>query len=229
MLRLIQIESRIAIVVLFAVLMITSVRAQAIFTINTGQFAAYSLELNNQFYEFNQSSHTVHNLPAGVSVLRLHQWIHTGFGNQGHWQLIHSGSVNILPMHQTIMTVNSWSGVNIQYIPLMVGPPQPHPGGGFPSGGFFNGMDPLAFDQFLFQLDQIAFDSRKLELAQFAISQSGISVAQLKMVLRKFTFDSNRLTLAKTVYHYTTDRHNYWMLSDAFTFQSNFRELMNSL
>jgi len=229
MFRFVKIESRIAIVILFAAFMIANARAQALFTVNTSQLGTYSLEFNNQFHDFNQSTHTLHNVPSGVFVTRLHQWIPTGFGNHGHWQLIHSGTVHILPMHQTIMNVNAWSGVSVQHIPIMVGPPQPFPGGGFPTGGFFMGMDPVAFDQLLFQLDQIAFDSRKLELAQFAISHSGISVSQLKMVLRKFTFDSNRLTLSKSVYPNTIDRHNYWMLSDVFTFQSNFRELMNSL
>lgn len=226
MTKIFRLESRIAIVMLFTVLFsFTSVRTQSSFTVNTSEPGYYSIEYNGFFYDFNQMSYTLMDLPVGVSMIRFHRWISTGFGNQGHWQMLYNGAVQIIPMHQTIMTYNSWTGVTFQHIPMMIGTPQPFPGGFFPNLG----MDAAAFEQLLYQIDQLSFDRRKLELAQFAISNSGVTVAQLKMLMRRLSFDSNRLTLAKHAYHFTFDRQNFWMLSDAFTFQSNFRELMNSI
>jgi hypothetical protein len=54
-------------------------------------------------------------------------------------------------------------------------------------------------------------------------------VAQLKIALGRLSFDSNRLDLAKYAYPFTIDRQNYFLLQDAFSFQSNFRALMSSI
>jgi hypothetical protein len=239
MLARIKRESRIAIAVLFAAVMSFShVKANANLTVQTSETGYFSLELNGQFYDFNQNMFSMPNLMPGVYNVRLHRWIQ-GFGNQGTWQIVYQGMINVMAMHNTILTYNSWSGTTVQHLPIMGGPNMPHPpmpgGPGMPNnpampiGGFFMGMDPVAFDQFIVQLNNISFDSNKLDFAKFAIRQNGITVAQLRVALGRFSFDSNRLSLAKFAYQFTIDRHNYFMLQDAFTFQSNFRSLMESI
>jgi hypothetical protein len=236
MLARIKTESRIAIVMLFAVLMsFNHAKANANLTVQTTEIGHFSLELNGQFYDFNQNMFAMPNMMPGAYNVRLHRWIQ-GFGNQGVWQMVYQGMVHVMAMHNTILTYNAWTGTTIQHHPIMGGPNAPHPPmpgvpntPGMPIGGFFMGMDPMAFDQFLVQLDNISFDSNKLDFAKFAIRQNGITVAQLRMALGRFSFDSNRLNLAQFAYQFTIDRHNYFMLQDAFAFQSNFRRLMQSI
>lgn len=238
MLAKIKRESRIAIVVLFAGIMsFSQVRANANLSVQTSEMAYYSLEMNGQFFDFNQNTFTLPNVVPGVYNIRLHRW-NQGFGNQGTWNVIFQSAVHVLPMHNTVIAFNSWSGAQVQHFPLVVGPnnPQPGPGGpgmplppGMHNGGYLMGMSPVVFDQFIAQMDNMSFDSNKVEYAKFAIRQNGITVAQLKLALGRISFDGNRLDLAKYAYQFTIDRQNYFMLQDAFSFQSNFRELMRSI
>jgi hypothetical protein len=236
MLAIIKRESSIAIVMFFAAIMsFSAVRAHANLTVQTSEMGHFSLELNGQFYDFNQNMFSMPNIMPGMYNVRLHRWM-PSFGNQGTWNIVYQGVVQVLAMHNTVLNYNSWTGATVQHLPMMTGPNMPYPpvpgmpsAPGMPIGGFFMGMDPLAFDQFMVQLNNISFDSNKLDFAKFAVRQNGITVAQLRQALTRFSFDSNRLNLAQFAYQFTIDRHNYFMLQDAFTFQSNFRKLMDSI
>jgi hypothetical protein len=230
MLARIKTESRIAIVMFFAAIMsFSAVRAHANLTVQTYEMGHFSLELNGQFYDFNQNMFSMPNIMPGMYNVRLHRWM-PSFGNQGTWNIVYQGVVQVLAMHNTVLNYNSWTGATVQHHPVVGGPNMPHPPNpGMPIGGFFMGMDPMAFDQFMVQLNNISFDSNKLDFAKFAIRQNGITVAQLRQVLARFSFDSNRLNVAQFAYQFTIDRHNYFMLQDAFAFQSNFRRLMEGI
>jgi hypothetical protein len=238
MLAQIKKESRIAIVVLFAGIMsFGQVRANANLTVQTSEMGFYSLEMNGQFIDFNQNVYTLPNVMPGVHNVRLHKWVQ-GFGNQGNWNVVFQSLVHVLPMHNTVIMYNAWGGTTVQHHPIAGTPnmPFPNPGGpggvgapGMPGGGFAMGMAPMVFDQFIAQMDNMSFDSNKVEYAKFAIRQNGITVAQLKIALGRLSFDSNRLDLAKYAYPFTIDRQNYFLLQDAFSFQSNFRALMSSI
>jgi hypothetical protein len=237
-------ESRIAIVVLFAGIMSFShTLANANLIVQTSEMAYFSLELNGHYHNFNQSTFNLPNVMPGTYNVRLHKWVQ-GFGNQGSWNMVYQGMVNVLHMHSTIINYNAWSGTQVFNQPMLGGPngPFPNPGGpgspgipnnpnmpGMPNGGYMMGMTPAAFDLFIAQMQEMSFDSNKLEYAKFAIRQNGITVAQLRVALGRLSFDSNRLDLAKYAYQFTIDRQNYFMLQDAFSFQSNFRALMQSI
>lgn len=232
MLAFIKQESRIAIAVLFAALFNVGIlSSQTQLSIQTHQPGHFAVEMNGQFFDFNQTYYTIHNIMPGMHQVRLHQWI-PSFGNQGNWSLIHHGPVHVVAMQNTILSYNPMFGVQIQHHPILSGPNMPIGGVPFPGQfphGWFMGMDAAAFQHFITEFDRISFDSNKISYAQFAIRNSGIQVHQLSIMLHKMNFDKNRLELALFAYPYTIDRQNYFMLRSAFSFQSNFRKLMESL
>ena len=225
-------ESRIAIAVLFAALFNVGIlSAQTQLSIQTHQTGFYALEMNGQFFDFNNTYYTLHHLAPGIHQVRLHQW-NSSFGNQGSWSLIHHGPVHVVAMQNTILNYSPMFGVQIHRHPIMNAPNMPIGGVPFPGHmqpGWFLGMDAAAFQHFITEFDRISFDSNKISYAQFAIRNSGIQVHQLSIILQKMSFDKNRLELAIFAYPYTIDRQNYFMLRNAFSFQSNFRKLMESL
>lgn len=234
MLAQIKKESRIAIVVLFAaILNLGNARANANLTVQISELGFYALELNGQFFDFNQNVYTLPNLNPGMYHVRLHKWIQSS-ENQWFWHVLFDNLVQVMHMHNTILVYSAWTGITVQHHPMMPPPvpynPNPTPGNpGMPGYGFHFGMEPNAFSHFIGQLDQMSFDSNKVEFAKFAIRQNGITVAQLISALHKFSFDSNRLDLAMYAYEYSVDRQNYFMLQSAFTFESNFRKLIQSI
>jgi hypothetical protein len=231
MLALFKIENSIAIVMFFAaILSISPIQAQSRITVQTHQVGFFSLEFNGQFYDFNQTYFSLPNVVSGMHHVRLHQWVE-GFGNQGTWNILYQGALQVLPMQNTVINYQPMFGAQVQYQPIIAQPPS-HPSTVFPNGmhpGWLLGMDNASFQHFMQELNRISFDSNKLSYAQFAIQNNGIYVQQLTQILSRFNFDSNRLELAKFAYPFTIDRQNFFKLQSSFAFQSTFRKLMESI
>ncbi|HCM29536.1 MAG TPA: DUF4476 domain-containing protein [Bacteroidales bacterium] len=90
----------------------------------------------------------------------------------------------------------------------------------------YTGMYPETFNSLCSVLQNQSFDSNKLIIAKDAILKNGINASQLRILLSYFSFDSNRLELAKYAYPYVVDPQNAFMITDAFTFSSSAREFM---
>jgi len=66
-------------------------------------------------------------------------------------------------------------------------------------------MYPETFNSLCSVLQNQSFDSNKLIIAKDAILKNGINASQLRILLSYFSFDSNRLELAKYAYPYVVD------------------------
>jgi hypothetical protein len=62
-------------------------------------------------------------------------------------------------------------------------------------------------------------------LAKQVLGQSTIYAEDLKSVMKLFRFDERKLDLAKYTYNNVCDRRNFYVVYDAFTFNSSAREL----
>ena len=65
------------------------------------------------------------------------------------------------------------------------------------------------------------FENTRLETAKQIIDRSYFTSQQIKEMVLLFTFENNRLDIAKYAYGKTVDKGNYFMLNDAFTFNNN--------
>src|SRR5678810_518772 len=65
------------------------------------------------------------------------------------------------------------------------------------------------------------FENTRLETAKQIIDRNYFTSQQVKEVVLLFTFENNRLDIAKYAYGKTVDKGNYFMLNDAFTFNNN--------
>ncbi|MGC8865899.1 MAG: DUF4476 domain-containing protein [Bacteroidales bacterium] len=83
------------------------------------------------------------------------------------------------------------------------------------------------FDQVLNSIQSKSFDDSKLTIAKQVISSNCLWTTQVKQIMLLFSFESTRLELAKFAYGHTYDIGNYYMLNDAFSFESSIEELNN--
>lgn len=81
------------------------------------------------------------------------------------------------------------------------------------------------FERFFNALANRPFDDDKLTLARQVLGQSTIYAEDLKRVMQQFSFDNRKLELAKFAYRNVCDRRNFYLVYDAFTFDSSAREL----
>ena len=70
-----------------------------------------------------------------------------------------------------------------------------------------------------------SFDSSKLTLAEQVVSTNPMSASQILGICKLFSFESNKLEFAKYAYEYCVDRNKYFLLNEAFTYESSKREL----
>ena len=74
-------------------------------------------------------------------------------------------------------------------------------------------------------MELLTFDSRKLSYAKSFVRGKALTASQIERMVREFSFDSNRLSLAKYAYRYCIDPGNYYKVERALTFISSKEEL----
>ena len=69
------------------------------------------------------------------------------------------------------------------------------------------------------------FENTRLVTAKQIIDQNYFTSQQVKEMVLLFTYENNRLEIAKYAYGKTVDKGNYFIINDAFTFNSNEEKL----
>lgn len=72
-----------------------------------------------------------------------------------------------------------------------------------------------------------AFPDEKLSRARMVTKDYCFASEQVVVILDAFVFDDNKLTIAKELYHQTTDKSNYDIVVDSFVHKSDREELMD--
>jgi hypothetical protein len=86
-------------------------------------------------------------------------------------------------------------------------------------------MDASSFGSAKGSISSKGFDETKLSTAKQAVKANCMSVAQIKEVMGLFGFEESKLDFAKYAYEFCTDKNNYFMVGDAFSFSSSTDEL----
>lgn len=68
-------------------------------------------------------------------------------------------------------------------------------------------------------------ENNRITSAKFIIEKNNFTTAQVKEMMMLFTFENNRLEIAKLAYNKTIDKNNYYQLNDALTFSNSKEEL----
>ena len=86
-------------------------------------------------------------------------------------------------------------------------------------------MNDREFNDVLRQIDKEWLESNKLKSALQIVKANTVSAAQVKELLLLFSFENNKLELAKQAYASTVDKENYDMVFDVFSFNNSKTEL----
>lgn len=102
-------------------------------------------------------------------------------------------------------------------------------GNGNNDGGWNNGygnvMNSREFEMVKDQIRKEWFENNRLTSVKTIIDKNNFTTQQVKELMFLFTFENNRLEVAKYAYRKTTDKNNYYQVNDALTFGSNKEEL----
>ncbi|MGE8512277.1 MAG: DUF4476 domain-containing protein [Chryseobacterium culicis] len=91
-----------------------------------------------------------------------------------------------------------------------------------------NVMDNNSFRQFFdMMMRNEKFDDGKVAMINQQMRTSMFTSAQIRDLVKALSFDNKKLALAKSMYRNCADKERYFMVYDAFDFESSKRELMD--
>ncbi|MEI6684125.1 MAG: DUF4476 domain-containing protein [Bacteroidota bacterium] len=86
-------------------------------------------------------------------------------------------------------------------------------------------MSKESFDAAVESINAKTFADSKLTIAKQVAGANCLRASQVRAIMKLFTFESDRLEFAKFAYQHTWDLKNYFMVNDAFEFESSVDEL----
>ena len=87
------------------------------------------------------------------------------------------------------------------------------------------GMNPQDYEEVCHLISEESFDSSKLTVAEQVVSSNPMTASQILGICKLFSFESNKLSFAKFAYTYCVDKNKYYLLNEAFSYESSKREL----
>lgn len=93
------------------------------------------------------------------------------------------------------------------------------------NNGYGNVMNAREFDLLKESLRKEWFENNRLTSVKTVIDKSNFTSQQVKELMLLFVFENNKLEVAKYAYRKTVDKHNYYQLNEALTFNSSKDEL----
>ena len=93
------------------------------------------------------------------------------------------------------------------------------------NGGNGNVISVRDFETVKEQIRKEGFENNRLISAKVIIDKNNFTTEQVKEFMLLFSFEKNRLELAKYAYRKTVNKQCYYELDDAFTFSSSRDEL----
>ena len=86
-------------------------------------------------------------------------------------------------------------------------------------------LSPSDMNDLQTRVEKLKTDTDKESLMKTVLEKRGVNTTQVRAMLSWFTFESTRLDFAKWAYSHTSDRQNYWKLTDVFEYSSSKDEL----
>jgi hypothetical protein len=121
----------------------------------------------------------------------------------------------------TTVSGSNGNGGNVQTAAPSVAPAAPKP--------CTTPMSTQDFNNAANSIRNQSFAETQFNTARQITRNNCLSVAQVREIMKIFSFEANKLDFAKFAYDFTTDKRNYFMVSDEFSFSSSVDELNSFL
>jgi hypothetical protein len=97
--------------------------------------------------------------------------------------------------------------------------------GGYGNGNYSKAMPDIDFNRVLDNISRERFENNMLKSATQVINSNYFTSMQVKQMLHLFSFETNKLDLAKLAYDKTVDQRSYSVVNDEFSYTTSRDEL----
>jgi len=203
-------------------------------TISTASnFMDLKIEVDGDRFMMSNNTITLSNLSPGYHDVKIYrEKKKNGFGF-GRRDVIYSNSVSLRKNIDLTITINKFGTVMVdeRHIDRNAGwyyeNNNSDGGNGYQHGGGWNSdvMSDRDFDQVKFAISKEWFENNRLISVRTILDNNSFTVCQVQELMQLFSFETNKLTVAKNAFRKTVDKENYYQISDALTFDSSKEEL----
>jgi hypothetical protein len=234
---------------LLLVVMMNAAHSQSRFSISTVNRGNIRVMIDANRYSASGNTLMVSNLRPGLHTVKVYQQKRGGRNNpqgNGNYQLLYSSRVNVRARYHVDITINRFGRAFFDERPTSGSYNDDdwvdnnwnnndnnnwdnNNNNNWDNDDDWNTNRPMStqsFDRFKETLRNETFDNTRLNIAKQVISTNYFTTSQVREVMGFFSFENHKLDIAKYAYQYTTNKRDYFMLADAFTFSSNKDELM---
>ena len=188
-----------------------------------------SVEVDGRKFSMKDNSITLSYLSEGYHQVKVYRQAKRGNGNSfGRNVIIYSNSVLLKRGFHLDITINRFGKVLVDERRMDINDEwyndqddyYDSDNGGW-NNGYSNVMNTREFETMKDQLRKEWFENNRLTSAKFIIERNNFTSVQVKELMLLFTFENNRLEIAKAAYRKAIDKNNYYIVNDALTFSSS--------
>ena len=197
--------------------------------------------IDGQRVQDNNQSIRINNLNPGyhrIQIYRVNNNQRRQWGNNNQQgQLIYNSSINVRNGMHTDIVINRFGRVFTDEQPIdnRYDTDWNDNGGwnnqdsrnnnGGNNGTWGQSMSNERFQQLKQTVQRESFDDNKIDILKSILPNNYMSASQVRELVQLFSFEQNKLELAKFAYRFTSDRGNYFMVNDVFSFGTSKTEL----
>lgn len=223
---------------LFMSVAVFAAKNNSILTIKSADQSDISVVLDGKRFEPNDNGIMIQGLERGSHDIKVYRERNNGafnvFGKR--YELVYNTSISIRNNTHLFITVERNGRISMMENKIRKGYVQ-NDDRGYDYGrdgkwgdydrheAYTRGMNDREFNDVLKQIDKEWLESNKLKSALQIVKNNSISAAQVKEMLLLFSFENNKLELAKQAYASTVDKKNYDLVFDVFSFNNSKAEL----
>lgn len=212
-------------------------RPQSMLTIQSADNSNIRVEVDGKRFETNDNAVVLRGLTDGYHTVKVFKQKNNGFFNLSgrRFELVYNTSVNLKKRTHLSITIERNGRASLQETKLNGN----RNNGGYDKDddrdgqwgdydshdGYARGMNDREFKSVLQSIEKEWLESNKLKSATQIVRSNYLTTAQVEQVLMLFSFENNKLEVAKQAYANTVDKRNYPMLFDVFSFNSSKTEL----
>lgn len=232
-----------------AIIISTGMYAYPLFSkisISSSSNSSLRVMIDGNKYKANNNSIQINNLQQGYHTVKVYSQVRNNrpgslFGNSNNYRLVYSSNVYLKPQYHLDITINRFGKAFIDEQPINAGYYDDNDddnnwgdnnnwnnnNNGWNNNDWTNrAMNTQSFDRFKESLKNESFDNTRINIAKQVINSNYFTTAQIKEVVQLFSFENNKLDIAKYAYKNTVDKQDYFTVADCFTFSNNKDELM---
>lgn len=191
--------------------------------------AGYKIEVDGRKVNMRGNSITLSNITEGTHNVRIYKEKQRNGLFTKRSDLIYAGAIFICNGYHTDITVNRFGKVFVDERLIESEEDWGSENDMDENEGWDNAyatvLNANDFEKVKAQLNREWSEKNRLVSAKVIVDKSNFTTAQVKEMMLLFSFESNRLELAKYAYRKTADKQNYYLLNDALTFKSSKDEL----